>query len=235
MKKNVLITGGTRGIGAAIARKLYADDYHVITNCYQNVCVQIDPNIPYVSFDVSNPEECIRGSEEIREKYGNIDVLVLNAGIIQDAMMHKMSIEQWNAVIQTNLSSCFYVARTFLNAMYEQKFGRIILISSVNAFKGQRGQTNYCATKAGMIGFMKALAQEALPHGVTVNAVAPGYTNTEMVQLIAEPILNKIIDTIPMKRLAEVDEVARCVSFLASEESSYITGQTIHVNGGMYM
>lgn len=239
MKRLALVTGGVRGIGAAIAAQLKNDGYSVIVNSFKTP--ELDKSffettgIPVVPFDVSNGEECLLGVERIEREYGHIEVLVLNAGITRDSFLSKMMIEQWDDVIRTNLSSCFYMTRAVISSMMERNFGRIIAISSINALKGQKGQTNYCAAKAGIIGFVKALAQESIQKGITVNAVAPGYTDTEMVRQVPANILNKIIEQIPAGRLAHVEEIARCVSFLAGEGAGYITGETINVNGGQYM
>ena len=232
MQHIALVTGGVRGIGKAVTQELLQNNYRVIAGCHHS---SSDPtDVPTYQWDVSNAGQCQSFVEKIEKDHGGIDVLVLNAGITRDVMLHKMSPESWEDVIRTNLSSAFYMTRAVISGMYERKYGRIILLSSVNAFKGQRGQTNYCAAKAGLLGFMKALALESIGKGVTVNAIAPGYTDTDMVRAVAAPILEKIVETIPAKRLATPEEIARCVAFLASKDSGYITGQTFHINGGMY-
>jgi acetoacetyl-CoA reductase len=236
-KKVALVTGGVRGIGLSIAQELWEKNYQVIVNyrCSQNTpLVFDDEHIPSYAFDIGHYGQCQTMIRTIEEKHGAIDILVLNAGITRDTSLLKMTEQMWEEVIQTNLSSAFYMAKAVLPSMYEKKYGRIILLSSVNAFKGQFGQVNYCAAKAGLLGFMRALAQECIKKGITVNAIAPGYTDTDMVKAVPENILSKIIESIPAQRLASPQEIARCVSFLASEEAGYITGHTIHVNGGMY-
>ncbi len=236
-KKIALVTGGVRGIGLAIAQEFWEKGYQVIVNYHRShhgILKFGEDEIPAYAWDVSNYQACQKAMKEIQEKHGVIDVLVLNAGITRDSSLLKMEEDAWDDVIRTNLSSCFYMTKTVLPSMLERQYGRIILLSSVNAFKGQFGQTNYCAAKAGILGFMKALAQETIKKGITVNAIAPGYTSTDMVKAIPETILNKIIESIPAKRLGESKEIARCASFLASKEAGYITGHTIHINGGMY-
>lgn len=232
MQHIALVTGGVRGIGKAVTQELLQNNYRVIAGCHHSSSDHKD--VPTYQWDVSDAGQCQSFVEKIEKKHGGIDVLVLNAGITRDVLLHKMPPESWEDVIRTNLSSAFYMTRAVISGMYERKYGRIILLSSVNAFKGQRGQTNYCAAKAGLLGFMKALALESIGKGVTVNAIAPGYTDTDMVRAVAEPILEKIVETIPAKRLATPEEIARCLVFLASKDSGYITGQTFHINGGMY-
>lgn len=238
MKNLALVTGGIRGIGAAISRKLFQEGYKVIATYHHDDAKAQEfsksSNIPVYRADTANPEQCQDLCETLTKEHGSIDVLVLNAGITRDALLHKMTLEMWEDVIRTDLSSCFYMTRAVLPSMYEREYGRIILLSSINGVKGQRGQTNYCAAKAGVIGFMKALAQEAISKSVTVNAVAPGYTDTDMVKAVPAPILEKIIAQIPVGRLGRPEEIARCVAFLASEDAGFITGHTLHVNGGQY-
>jgi acetoacetyl-CoA reductase len=187
-------------------------------------------------FDVGDFDACAAAVKQIESELGPIEVLVNNAGITRDRPLHKMSKEEWDAVITTNLSSQFNLCRNVINGMRERGFGRIITISSVNGQKGQFGQTNYAASKAGDLGFTKALAQECATKGITVNAVAPGYIGTEMVRAVPEQVLNeKIIPLIPVGRLGEPEEVARCVVFLASDDAGFITGSTLSANGGQYM
>lgn len=240
MKRLALVTGGTRGIGMATALRLKNSGYSVIITQSSNKKDVADRflkehNIPVYGWDVGDFDACVEGVQKIQKEIGNIEILVHGAGITKDALLHKMDKSMWDNVIKTNLSSCFYMTSAVINSMYTRQFGRIILISSVNGLKGQRGQTNYCASKAGIIGFMKALAYESIRYGVTVNAIAPGYTDTDMVRAIPEPMLGKIIEQIPIKRLGKPEEIARCIEFLASSESDYITGHTFHINGGLYM
>jgi acetoacetyl-CoA reductase len=185
---------------------------------------------------VSDFDQCAKGIEKITTDFGtNVNILVNNAGITRDGMLHKMTAENWNAVLTTNLTSCFNMCRAVINPMRAGNFGRIVSISSVNGQLGQIGQTNYCASKAGIIGFTKALARESASKGITVNAVAPGYTDTAMVQNMPENVLKAMIAQIPVGRLMEPEEIARAVLFLVADESSNITGETFPINGGQYM
>lgn len=190
--------------------------------------------IPTYKWDVGDFEECRKGITQILKEYGSIDILVNNAGITRDGVLHKMDYNNWNDVIQTNLTSCFNMCRQVIEPMRERGFGRIINISSINGQKGQFGQTNYSAAKAGIIGLTKALAQESAAKGITVNAIAPGYINTEMVQSIAEPVLAQITNQIPIGRLGSPEEVGQAVAFLASDEAGFMTGTTLTLNGGQY-
>jgi acetoacetyl-CoA reductase len=195
-----------------------------------------ETGIEVKKWDVAGFEACGVAVKEIENDFGPVDVLVNNAGITRDVMFHKMSLEQWSAVINTNLNSLFNMCRPVIEGMRARGFGRIISISSINAQKGQMGQSNYCAAKAGELGFTKALAQENAAKGITVNAVCPGYIGTEMVRAMPQEVLEKrILPLIPVGRLGEPEEVARCVAFLASEDAGYITGSTLSVNGGQYM
>lgn len=238
MKRTALITGGIRGIGAAIAKELKANHYKVIVSYYRNQETAQEfkdqTSIPTYEWDVRCFEETEKALEKIVAEVGPIDILVNNAGITRDTFFSKMTLSQWQDVIQTNLNSCFNVTRCVIQGMMDRGYGRIVMMSSVNAQKGQAGQSNYCASKAGMIGFTKALAQETASKGITVNAVAPGYTDTEMTRAIAPHILEKIVGTIPMKHLCAPEDIARAVSFLVSEHAGYITGTTLSVNGGLY-
>ncbi|MEX1083849.1 MAG: beta-ketoacyl-ACP reductase [Xanthobacteraceae bacterium] len=240
MARVAVVTGGTRGIGAAIAKALKADGYKVAANYAGNDAAaakfKTDTGIPIYKWDVSSHEACEAGVKQVEGDLGPIDILVNNAGITRDAMFHKMSLEQWRAVIDTNLNSLFNMCRPVIGGMRDRGFGRIINISSINAQKGQMGQANYSASKAGEIGFTKALAQENARNGVTVNAVAPGYIGTEMVQAMPQDVLEKrILPQIPMGRLGTPEEIARCVVFLAADEAGFITGSTLSANGGQYM
>jgi acetoacetyl-CoA reductase len=240
MSRVALVTGGTRGIGAAISKALKAAGYRVTANYGGNdeaaKKFSAEAGVPTYKWDVSSYEACGAGIKKVEAEIGPIEILVNNAGITRDAMFHRMSPEQWNAVISTNLSSLFNMCRPVIEGMRSRKFGRIINISSINGQKGQMGQANYSAAKAGDIGFTKALAQENAKVGVTVNAICPGYINTEMVQAVPKDVLEKnIIPQIPVGRLGEPEDVARCVVFLSSDEASFITGSTLTVNGAQYI
>lgn len=234
-----IVTGGTRGIGAAVSQAFYQKGYQVAAIYYGNVEKAQDfhkkTGIPIFKWDVSDFEACQKGVATIQDQLGPVSVLINNAGITRDAAFHKMTLEAWQEVIQTNLSSVFCMTRVVVEMMRAQQAGRIINMSSINALKGQRGQTNYSASKAGILGFTKSLAQELAPFGITVNAIAPGYINTEMVQAVSSAILEKIIGEIPLKRLGEPHEIARLALFLASPEAAFITGATLNINGGQLM
>jgi acetoacetyl-CoA reductase len=234
------VTGGTRGIGEAISKALKAAGYKVAATYAGNdeaaKKFKEETGISVYKFDVSNYEACTAGLAAIEKDLGPVEILVNNAGITKDGLFHKMTLEQWNAVIGTNLNSLFNVTRPVINGMRDRGFGRIIVISSINGQKGQAGQCNYSASKAGDIGFVKALAQESATKGITVNAIAPGYIATEMVKAVPQEILDKnIIPYIAVKRLGEPEEIARAVVFLASDDAGFITGSTLTVNGGQYM
>jgi acetoacetyl-CoA reductase len=238
MSRRALVTGGTRGIGGAIGQDLKKHGYEVIVTHYGNEEKAEEfskkTGIPYYKWDVSNYDECVQGVKKIENEHGNIDILINNAGITRDAMLHKMDVADWHKVLHTNLDSCFYMSHCVIPAMREKGFGRIVNISSINALKGQLGQTNYCASKAGIIGFTKALALESARKGITVNAIAPGYTNTDMVSAMSEDIVKKIIEQIPVNRLGEPAEIARAVRFLVSDNAGFITGETLNINGAQY-
>jgi len=239
MPRVALVTGGTRGIGAAIAKALKANGYKVAANYGGNdeaaQKFKAETGIPVFKWDVSSYEACGGGIKKVEADLGPIEVLVNNAGITRDSMLHRMKPEQWTAVINTNLGSLFNMCRQVIEGMRARKFGRIVNISSVNGQKGQMGQTNYSASKAGELGFTKALAQESARNGITVNAICPGYTNTEMVQAVPKDVLEKnILPLIPIGRLGEPEEVARCVVFLVSDDAGLMTGSTITINGGQY-
>jgi acetoacetyl-CoA reductase len=240
MSRVALVTGGTRGIGAAIAKALKTAGYNVAANYGSNdeaaQKFKAATGIPVFKWDVSSYDACAAGVTQVAAELGPIEVLVNNAGITRDAMFHRMKPEQWSAVINTNLNSLFNMCRPVIEGMRERKFGRIINISSINGQKGQMGQSNYSAAKAGDIGFTKALAQENARAGITVNAICPGYINTEMVQAVPKDVLEKsILPQIPVGRLGEPEEIARCVVFLASDDAGFITGSTLTVNGGQYL
>ncbi|HEV2604527.1 MAG TPA: acetoacetyl-CoA reductase [Microvirga sp.] len=240
MARVAVVTGGTRGIGAAISRGLKAAGYQVAANYGGNDEAankfKAETGIPVYKFDVSDAAACEAGLKAIESELGPVDVLVNNAGITRDGMFHRMTFDQWQAVIRTNLDSMFTCTRPVIDGMRARGFGRIIIISSINGQKGQMGQTNYSAAKAGVIGFAKALAQENANKGVTVNVIAPGYISTEMVQAVPEEVLKtKILPLIPVGRLGEAEEIARAVEFLASDQGGFITGSTLSINGGQYM
>lgn len=240
MSRLAVVTGGTRGIGAAISIALRDKGYDVAANFAHNVdsakAFQDETGIHTFQWDVSSYDSCKDGMDRVHGHFNHsTDVLVNNAGITRDKPLHKMEVEQWKEVMKTNLDSCFYMSKIVIDAMREKNFGRIINISSVNGQLGQFGQVNYSAAKAGIFGFTKALALETATKGITVNAVAPGYIGTEMVRAVREDVLKKIVDQVPVKRLGEAEEVARCVTFLASEKAGFITGETLSVNGGLHM
>lgn len=240
MARVALVTGGTRGIGEAISVALQDAGYKVAANYGGNDdaanAFKEKTGIPVYKWDVSDFQACQDGIAKVTGEVGAIEVLVNNAGITRDTTLHRMKPEQWNDVIRTNLDSLFNMSRGVIEGMRERGFGRIVSISSINGQKGQFGQTNYSAAKAGLIGFTKAVAQENASKGITVNAVAPGYIGTEMVRAVPEEVLNtKILPLIPVGRLGEPDEVARCVVFLAGDEAGFITGSTLSANGGQYM
>src|ERR1700752_494606 len=239
MPRVALVTGGTRGIGAAIAKSLAAAGYKVAANYGGNdeaaQKFKAETGVNVYKWDVSSFEACAVGVKQVEAELGLIDVLVNNAGITRDSQLHRMKPEQWSSVINTNLGSLFNMSRQVIEGMRERKFGRIINISSINGQKGQFGQTNYSAAKAGEIGFTKALAQEGARAGIAVNAIAPGYINTEMVQAVPKDVLEKnVIPQIPVNRLGEPEEIARAVVFLAADDAGFITGSTLTVNGGQY-
>ena len=240
MSRVALVTGGTRGIGAAIAKELSKKGYRVAANYAGNdeaaQKFQADTGIPVYKWSVADFDQCTNGVAKVEADIGSIDVLVNNAGITRDGMFHRMEKQQWDEVISTNLSGLFNMTRPVWEGMRKREFGRVINISSVNGQKGQMGQANYSAAKAGDIGFTKALAQEGARKGITVNAVCPGYIGTEMVRAVPQDVLEKsILPQIPVGRLGEPEEIARCVAFLASDEASFITGATLTANGGQYM
>lgn len=240
MAKVAIVTGGTRGIGAAISKQLNAEGYKVAANYARNDDAARkftdETGIKTYKWDVADFEDCARGINEIVKDFGGtVEILVNNAGITRDATLHKLAPEKWQAVLDTNLTSCFNMTRAVIDGMRDNKYGRIVNISSINAQAGQFGQTNYSAAKAGMLGFTKSLAREAAGRGITVNAVAPGYINTEMVAEVPKDILDGIVNKIPVKRLGEPEEIARCVSFLVDEKAGFITGETLSINGGDYM
>ena len=240
MVRVAVVTGGTRGIGAAVSRALSGAGYKVAANYAGNdeaaQKFKAETGIAVYKWDVSSYDACVAGLAQVAADLGPVDVLVNNAGITRDSMFHRMKPEQWLAVINTNLISLFNMCRPVIEGMRERKFGRIVNISSINGQKGQFGQTNYSAAKAGELGFTKALALESARSGITVNAICPGYINTEMVQAVPKDVLEKsILPLIPIGRLGEPEEIARCVLFLASDDAGFITGSTLSANGGQVM
>ena len=240
MARVAVVTGGTRGIGEAICKALQAAGYKVAANYGGNdeaaQKFKAATGIAVYKWDVTSYEACAAGVKQIEADLGPIEILVNNAGIARDSMFHRMKPEQWVAVINTNLNSLFNMCRPVIEGMRARKFGRIINISSINGQKGQMGQTNYSASKAGELGFTKALAQESAKSGVTVNAICPGYIATEMVKAVPQEVMEKsILPQIPIGRLGEPEEVARCVIFLASDDAGLITGSTLTANGGQVM
>src|SRR5216683_577947 len=240
MARVAVVTGGTRGIGEAISKALKAAGYKVAANYGGNDDAaqkfKAANGIAVYKWDVSSYDSCAAGLKQVEADLGPVEVLVNNAGITRDVMFHKMAPEQWTAVINTNLSSLFNMCRPVIDGMRERGFGRIVNVSSINGQKGQMGQTNYSAAKAGEIGFTKALAQENARAGITVNAICPGYINTEMVKAVPKDVLEKsILPLIPAGRLGEPAEIARCVVFLASDDAGFITGSTLSANGGQVM
>ena len=239
MSRVAVVTGGTRGIGEEVAKALKGAGYKVaatyVGNDERAKAFSDATGIHTFKFDAGKFEDVQAGMAAIEADVGPVDILVNNAGITRDAMLHKQTYDNWDAVIQADLSSCFNTCKAVIAGMRERGFGRIINMSSINAQKGQMGQTNYSAAKAGMIGFSKALAQENAFKGITVNAVCPGYINTEMVAAVPEEVLKKIIAGIPVGRLGEPEDIARAVLFLVADEASFITGATLSVNGGQLM
>ena len=240
MARTALVTGGTRGIGRAISLALKEAGARVAANYAANDdaanAFKDETGIEVYKFDIGDFDACKDGIARVEADIGPIDILVNNAGITRDKPLHKMDSGEWDAVIATNLSSAFNPSRNVIDGMRERGFGRIINIGSINGQKGQFGQTNYSAAKAGLIGFTKAFALETASKGITVNAVAPGYIATEMVMAMPEDVLNaKVLPLIPVGRLGEPEEVGRCVAFLASDEAGFITGSTLSANGGHYM
>ena len=240
MTRVAVVTGGTRGIGAAISAELKRKGYRVAANYGGNdeaaQDFQVKTGIPVFKFDVADYDACEAGIARITKDLGPVDVLVNNAGITRDGVMHRMSRDNWHAVINTNLNSVFNLTRLVIEGMRARNFGRIVSISSINGRKGQLGQANYAAAKAGLLGFTKAVALEGAAKGITCNVIAPGYINTEMVAAVPKEVLeSKILPHIPVGRLGEAQEIARCVSFLAADDAGFITGACLDANGGQYM
>jgi acetoacetyl-CoA reductase len=239
MARVAVVTGGTRGIGRAISVALKDAGYRVAANYGGNdqaaQSLNAETGIPVFKFDVSDFNACAEGIRAIEAALGPVEILVNNAGITRDTTMHRMNYEQWNAVIQTNLTSCFNMSRAVIDGMRSRGFGRIVNIGSINGQAGQYGQVNYAAAKSGIHGFTKALAQEGAARGITVNAIAPGYVDTEMVRAVPADVLEKIIARIPVGRLGKAEDIARTVLFLVADEADFITGSTLSINGGQHM
>ena len=239
MGRVAVVTGGTRGIGRAISVGLKNAGYIVAANYGGNDVAahgfNEETGIPVFRFDVGDFGACTQGVKAIEAALGPIEVLVNNAGITRDATMHRMSSEQWDEVIRTNLSSCFNMSRAVIEGMRTRGFGRIVNIGSINGQAGQYGQVNYAAAKSGIHGFTKALAQEGAARGITVNAVAPGYVDTEMVRAVPADVLDKIIARIPVGRLGKAEDISRSVLFLVADDADFITGSTLSINGGQHM
>lgn len=239
MGRVALVSGGTRGIGEAISVRLKQAGYTVAANYAGNDnaadAFRERHGIAVYKFDVSDFAACAAAIEQITAELGPIEILVNNAGITRDGTIHKMSPENWKAVMDTNLGSCFNLCRNVIDGMRERGFGRIVNIGSINGQAGQYGQVNYAAAKSGIHGFTKALAQEGAGKGITVNAIAPGYIATDMVRAVPEKVLEKIVARIPVGRLGEADEIARGVEFLVADEAAFITGSTLSINGGQHM
>lgn len=239
MPRVAIVTGGTRGIGRAISEALLADGFTVVANYAGNEekarAFTAETGIAAHKWDVGDHQACLDGCAKVAEEIGPIDVLVNNAGITRDATLLKMSFEDWYDVMRINLGGCFNMAKACFAGMKERGWGRIVNIGSINGQAGQYGQVNYAAAKSGIHGFTKALAQEGARFGVTVNAIAPGYIDTEMVAAVPETVLEKIVARIPVGRLGHADEIARGVAFLASEQAGFITGSTLSINGGQHM
>ena len=239
MSKVALVTGGTRGIGRAITERLVKDGFRVAANYAGNeeaaTKCAAELGVKAYRWDVGDYDACADGIAAITRDLGQVDVLVNNAGITRDATLHRMTRQQWDDVIRTDLTSAFNLCRLTIEGMRERSFGRIVNISSINGQKGQIGQVNYSAAKAGLIGFTKALAQENAKKGITVNVICPGYIDTEMVAAVPEKVLESIVATIPVGRLGKAEEIAACVSFLAGPGAGFITGATLTANGGQYI
>jgi acetoacetyl-CoA reductase len=239
MSRIALVTGGTRGIGKAISVALKDKGYRVIANYGGNdeaaKAFTEETGIPVIKFDVGNFADCEAAVKKIEAEHGPIEIVVNNAGITRDAVLHRMTPTQWEEVIQTNLTSCFNLARLVIDKMRANGFGRIVNIGSINGQAGQYGQVNYAAAKSGIHGFTKALAQEGAAKGITVNAIAPGYVDTDMVRAVPPPVLEKIIAKIPVGRLGHAEDIARGVVFLVADDADFITGATLSINGGQHM
>ena len=239
MARVALVTGGTRGIGRAICVALQDKGCSVVANYGGNDATAQaftrDTGIPARKWDVSDCEACLEGIKAVEAEVGPVDILVNNAGITRDGTLHRMDNTMWQQVIDTNLGSCFNMSRAVIEGMRTRKFGRIVNVGSINGQGGQYGQVNYAAAKSGIHGFTKALAQEGARYNVTVNAIAPGYIDTDMVAAVPETVLEKIVAQIPVGRLGHAAEIARGVAFLVDDDAGFITGSTLSINGGQHM
>ena len=239
MARVAIVTGGTRGIGEAVSLGLQAHGFTVVANYAGNdekaKAFTAATGIPAYKWDVGDHQACLDGCARVAEEVGPIDVVVNNAGITRDGVLHKMSFDDWNEVMRVNLGGCFNMAKATFGGMRERKWGRIVNIGSINGQAGQYGQVNYAAAKSGIHGFTKALAQEGARFGITVNAIAPGYIDTDMVAAVPPPVLEKIVAKIPVGRLGQASEIARGVNFLCSENGGFVTGSTLSINGGQHM
>lgn len=238
MARVAIVTGGSRGIGAAISKSLKAAGYTVAANYAGNdeaaAAFKAETGIPVYKWSVADYDACVAGIAQVEADLGPVEVLINNAGITRDGMFHKMTPQQWKEVMDTNLNGIFNMTHPLWTGMRDRGFGRIVNISSINGQKGQMGQANYSAAKAGDIGFTRALAQEGAFKGITVNAICPGYIGTDMVMAVPEKVMQSIVSQIPVGRLGTPDEIARCVTFLASDDAGFITGSTISANGGQF-
>ena len=239
MSRVAVVTGGTRGIGKAISARLHAEG-HRVTALYAShdaeaEQLRAETGVAVLKCDVSAYDQCQNAILTVEQREGPVEILVNNAGSAHDVSLHKMSVEDWDSILRIDLYSIFNMSRQVIGGMRDRRFGRIVNISSVNGQKGQFGQTNYCAAKAGILGFTKALALETAHHGVTVNAIAPGYIDTAMMAGVPPEVLAKIVETIPVGRLGRPEDIARCVSFLTADEADFITGATLSANGGQHM
>ncbi len=238
MSKVAVVTGGTRGIGHAISIELKNRGYRVLANYGGNDEAahkfQTETGIPILKWDVGDYDACVAGLKQVEAQLGPVSILVNNAGVTRDAMLHRMTPQQWRDVIRIDLDSVFNMTQPLINGMRDRGFGRIINISSVNGQKGQIGQSNYASAKAGIIGFTRSVAQENAKKGITVNVVAPGYIKTEMVAAVPDKVMEAILSQIPVGRLGTAEEIAKCVAFLASDDAGFITGATISANGGQF-
>ena len=239
MARVALVTGGTRGIGAAISTALKAAGRTVVASYAGNdtaaAAFTAETSIPHIKFDAGDFAECEAAVAKISAEHGAVEILVNNAGITRDSTMARMSRDMWDSVIDTNLGSCFNLCKLTFDGMRTAKFGRVVNIGSVNGQAGQYGQVNYAAAKSGIHGFTKALAQEGARFGITVNAIAPGYVDTEMVRAVPPDVLTKIIARIPMGRLGHAEDIARGVVFLTADDGDFVTGSTLSINGGQHM
>ncbi len=239
MTRVAIVTGGTRGIGKAISLALKEQGRTVIANYAGNdqkaQAFTDETGIAARKWDVGDHEATMAGCEAVAQEFGDIDIVVNNAGITRDGTLHRMSFEDWNEVIRINLGGCFNMSKACFPGMRDRKWGRIVNIGSINGQAGQYGQVNYAAAKSGIHGFTKALAQEGAKFGVTVNAIAPGYIDTDMVAAVPEPVLEKIVAKIPVGRLGHAEEIARGVAFLTADDAEFVTGSTMSINGGQHM